>query len=176
MNSDEKHTEGLNSVLKKITDRIKKDKKSMLVIALGISGMLIILFSGTNETTDDTAVDINCNTYAEDIVLKQVEELISEINGVGKAEVVITYENDFETVYAANSNEKYTGDDVHIDREYIITDDETGLIIKTVYPKVRGVAVVCQGGDEPVVKEKIYSALSALFDISSNKISVVDMK
>lgn len=176
MNTDEKSNVKISDIIKKVTDKIKKDKKSLLVIVLGISGMLLIMLSEVGEIKEDIPADSPQSVYAEDIILKQVRELVSQIVGVGKAEVVITYENDFETVYAANSNEKYSGDDVNIDKEYIITDDEAGLIIKTVYPKVRGVAVVCQGGDDPAVKEKIYSVLSALFDISSNKISVADMK
>ena len=177
MSTDEKYSEKLNKLIRKSFDKIIKDKKSLFIIIIGLSGMLLILFSGSHTVTDDIEeVIVSDDAFAYDAVLKQVKDLICAIDGVGKAEVVITYENDFETVYATNVNEKYNGDDIDIDREYIITDDETGLKIKSLYPQVRGVAVVCQGGGNPSVKEKIYSALSALFDISTNKISVVDMK
>lgn len=176
MNSDENKKENLLGVIRRVADKLKKDKKTLLILLLGLCGMLLILFSDTDDAAVTAVSDKNNGTYAEDIILKQVRELISDINGVGKTEVVITYENDFENIYATNTNEQYNGDDIDIDREYIVTDDETGLVIKTVYPKVRGVAVVCQGGSDPAVKEKIYSVLSALFDISSSKISVTDMK
>lgn len=175
MSSDEEKNAKSFSLFKKLFDKLKKDKKSMLIILLGISGMLLILFSGTDTVNADATEETSAGVYSQENISAQVKKLISDINGAGKTEVVITYENDFETVYAVNTDEKYSGNDIHTDREYIITDDETGLILKVLYPKVRGVAVVCQGGDDPVVKQKIYSVLSALFDISSNKISVVDM-
>ena len=48
---------------------------------------------------------------------------------------------------------------------------KTGLL----NPKVMGVAVICEGGEDPIVRERIYSLISALFDINTNSISVTVM-
>ena len=62
-----------------------------------------------------------------------------------------------------------------MEEKYIIVDTsqgESGLAIKIIYPKIRGVAVVCSGGDDPIVNSRIKSLVSALFDIGSNRISI----
>ena len=48
--------------------------------------------------------------------------------------------------------------------------------IKSVYPEIKGVAVVCEGASDPVVREQIVSVITALFDISSKNISVVSAR
>ena len=45
-------------------------------------------------------------------------------------------------------------------------------MIKEIYPEIRGIAVVCDGGNNPVIKEQLVSILSALFGINTNRISV----
>ena len=60
----------------------------------------------------------------------------------------------------------------------MIIDGENGeepIVIKTVGAKIRGVFVVCEGGDDPVIKEKIIKALCALLDIQSNQVSVTKL-
>ena len=43
-------------------------------------------------------------------------------------------------------------------------------------PEVEGVAIIAEGGDSPVVKEKITGIIKALFGIEINKIAVGKMK
>ena len=159
----------------KAFDKLRRDKKTLIIILVGISGMLIIMLAPSGDKTEKSdEQSVVCNYDVGD-VQNEVRCLIESIKGAGRAEVYITYESENETVYAMNVDEKSDGNDIHIKSEYIITDDESGLVLKVLHPKVRGVAVVCQGGNDPVVKEKIYSVISALFDISTNKISVADM-
>lgn len=157
-------------------EKLRKDKKTIFIILIGFLGMVLILFS-PNDSEKKKAVDqVETVNYNSDNIQDEVEAMIESIKGAGKTKVYITYESDSEHVYAMNIDEKSDGSDLHYKSEYIITDDENGLILKVIYPKVRGVAVICEGGGDPLVKEKIYSVISALFDISTNKISVTDMK
>jgi len=43
-------------------------------------------------------------------------------------------------------------------------------------PKVKGVAVVCEGGDIPSVKQQINEIVTSVFDIPSTKVSIAKMK
>lgn len=159
----------------KALEKLKKDKKILIILLLGISGMAIIMLIPTKEETKNNTSQSIVRDYDNVNIEYEIKELIESIKGAGEARVYITYESDSENVYAVNTDEKSDGGEIHFKSEYVITDDETGIILKVLYPKVRGVAVVCKGGSDPVVKEKIYSVLSALFDISTNKISVADM-
>ena len=157
-------------------EKFKKDKKILFIILIGIAGMFLIMLAPSDKKTEEyEAKSDTCDYYSLEEIENELESLIESIKGAGEARVFITYESDRESVYAMNTDEKTDGSEVHFKNEYIITDEEKGLILKVLYPKVRGVAVICKGGNDPVVKEKIYSVISALFDISTKKISVADM-
>lgn len=158
-----------------VKEKLKKDKKLFSVLIIGILGLMLILVSQVGGS--EKAVGTNKN---EDIILseselsKELEGIIQTIDGAGKSKVMVTYEGSYETVYAADMSE----DESQKEKQYIIIDSEQGeggLRLKVIYPKIKGVAVVCQGGANPVIKEQIISTVSALFDISSNKISVAQM-
>ena len=54
-------------------------------------------------------------------------------------------------------------------------DGEKPIVIRTDEAKIRGVLVICEGGKNPLVREKIIEAVCALFNIPSNKVSVAEM-
>ena len=164
-----------NESVSRILKKLSKDKKTLIILLCGIAGMIIIMLVPTDKNTEEADSWEVVSDYGYDDIQNEVKDLVESIKGAGEAKVFITYESDSENVYAVNTDEKSDGSEIHFKSEYVITDDETGIIIKVLYPKVRGVAVICKGGNDPVVKEKIYSVISALFDVSTNKISVADM-
>ena len=171
MNTDE---------LKNFIEKIKGDKKTMLILSIGIIGMLLIMFSGTHvESSDKMNTDNSPTILTERELAYDVEKFISNIHGAGKTKVILTFESYEEMVYATDIDEKIDANgknDAQIEYVIIDSDDgEDGLKLKILSPKIRGVAVLCAGGDNPVIKEQIITALSALFDISSNNISVAPM-
>ncbi len=162
---------------KAVRDKLLKDKKTLAVVAVGLLGMLTLLLSsfGGNEA-EQTQEDYFLQQTERD--KKELAQLISDVAGAGKTRVMITYDSSEELIFATDTDTSTAENKSDIKREHIIVDegsDETGLVAKTVYPSVRGVAVVCQGGNNPIVKEQIISIVSALFDISTNKITVADM-
>lgn len=46
---------------------------------------------------------------------------------------------------------------------------------KSIEPTVRGVAVVCDGGENPVTKEKIIDVVTKALNISSSRVSVTKL-
>lgn len=164
-------------LLKKLTN----DKRTLIIILSGVLGILMIAFSGTEnksneKPTENSESDISL--LAENYESK-LENLISEIDGVGKVSVMITYESSNEKVYGKDESMSKEGESIKTDKEYIIIDsgsEEKGLELKEIYPKVQGVAVVCQGGDIPTVKNEITEMIMALFDINSKSISITSME
>ena len=60
----------------------------------------------------------------------------------------------------------------------MILDDGTGdsaLVETTWLPEVRGVAVVCQGGDDAAVQARLTEMVSVLLGVSTNRISIAKM-
>lgn len=167
--------------LMKLFDKLKKDKKALIVIMLGLVGMLLILLSDSeadNNETDCRNYEINSILNEHDLAI-EVENLIETIEGAGKCKVMITYKSFNETEYAIDKDEKMNNQgETDFSGEYVILDTgekEEGMKIKSFAPEIKGIAVVCQGGNEPIVKGQIITSLSALFDISSNNISVAAM-
>lgn len=164
----------------KIILKIKSDKKAMFIILIGFAGMLLIMLSGSdNENKYETTLDNQQIILSERELSYDVENFIENIDGAGRSKVILTFESYEETVYAYDQNESYNHNgESDVENKYVIIDNgegEGGLKLKILSPKIRGVAVLCKGGDNPVVKERIIMALAALFDISTNKISVATM-
>ena len=166
--------------LKKILIKLKNDKKSMFIIILGLVGMFMIMLSGTDSegVEPDKASDTQL-ILSEKELATEVEAFVKNIYGAGKTKVILTFESFEETVYAYDVDENIASDGkTDYTSEYVIIDSgnkEDGLKLKIISPKIRGIAIICEGGDDPIVKSQIISALAALFDITTNRISVAPM-
>ena len=167
--------------LKNLFNKLKKDKKAILMISLAVIGMLMILLSdsGNSDKSNKSDSEYTSNTNSEQELAFEVEKLIEAIDGAGKCKVMITYKSYDETVYAFDKEENINlQGETDFSGEYVIIDSgdkEEGLRLKVISPEIKGIAVVCQGGGNSVIKEQIITSLSALFDISTNKISVAVM-
>lgn len=160
-----------------ITEKLKEDKKTTLIISFAVLGMVLIMLSGVSFESKKNTTDNDADSKTVVVNEEKLQELLSEIEGAGKVRVMITYETSAEEVFAFDKDESLQDDKQNFKSEYIIIENnegETGLRLKTVYPEVKGVAVVCSGASNPVTKEQIISVVSALFDISTKNISVVN--
>ena len=163
--------------IKDIASRLKKDKKALITVVVGLSGMLLIMLSELPLfATSAEDVAVNENVYHNQNLESEVEKLISKVAGAGKVSVMLTYESDEERVYAIDTENEVQGENkTQNTNKHIIVDNssgEAGLVVKTIYPEIRGVAIVCSGANDPVVKSEISALVSALFDIGSNRISI----
>lgn len=167
-----------------IFSRIKNDKKCLVIIACAVFGIILTVISSVFNVDETEASTENCSSvfdeakYTEDLENK-LEGMVSLINGAGECRVIITLDCDYETVYARDGSLSKDDKSTDEDSEYIIIDtDRTqgGLLLKTVTPKVRGVAVVCAGGDSTYVKSAIIEMMTAVLDVGANHISVAKIK
>lgn len=169
--------------LNEMVIKIKSDKKLMLIILAAAIGIILIVISSLSESvieTDSTAENMkgfNEYEYADKLE-KKLESMISLIKGAGESHVIVTLECDYETVYARDGRISKDDKSTDEDNEYIIIDtqdSENGLALKTVTPKIRGVAVVCYGGDNSYVITAVTEMVSAVLDIGTNHISVAKL-
>ena len=141
--------------LPKLSEKLKKDKKLLLTVAAGILGIVFIVISEF----------IPKSSY------KKAE------TGEQNKNSVSSYE---QTQYAKDEKENSKSGDKtsekSYEKKYVLTDDDGGVVLKTTEPEVRGVIVVCDGGDNAAVKNGITSAVRAALSVDSNKITVLKMK
>lgn len=168
--------------IKKLLNRdfIKSNKKTFICFIAGLLGILLIFASEAfpnaqkkNKDSEKTYVSYSNETE------EKLADIISKVEGAGKTKVFLTIEESEEYVYAQNiSSDRKDNAQQNEDKEYVIVDGsggKSGLLVKTVNPKIRGVAIVCEGGDDPAVQQRIYSCVSASLGISTARISISKM-
>ncbi|MBQ8795285.1 MAG: hypothetical protein IJZ54_02555 [Clostridia bacterium] len=136
----------------KITSLLSSDKLRVALVFIGLSAILLIFLSGSLFSKDSTDTITN-SLSSTDYQINLTDELVTmieSIKGAGKARVLLTLESSYEYIY--------------------LDDDKT--LAKILEPKIRGVAVACTGGDDPVVKEKVTSILTTVLSVSPGNISV----
>lgn len=177
--------EYLKSSIKKLSEKLNLDKKSLVVIFIGIIGVILLVlselipFSSKTESSDLTegTLTVSYSEYEKEVETR-LESLISEIDGAGTVKVMVTLDCSVESIYA--QQEKQTsGESGSYENEYVIiknNDGENGILLKTTQPQIRGVAVVCTGGSSSVVRQNVTNTVTAVLGISSARVNISAMK
>ena len=165
---------------------LKKDKKKFSIAVMAVLGIFLVgvsalLPSGKKAETGVTAAPQK--QFDEEAYTEQLEDkiaaMVSSISGAGRAKVFVMLDCDYETVYAKNGSLSTEQDSSDEKSEYIILDEddrEDGLVLRTVTPRVRGVAVTCEGGANKEVADAVIEMLSAVLDVGMNHISVAKIQ
>ncbi len=174
--SENKIANGLKYIFEKDSLKVK------IIVAIGLIGIVLIFASDFLVKSDIQNVkeqeNINYTEYVSNLE-KKLTDVISSIDGVGNCKVMITLENSSENVFATDTEKKNDDSSVNTKDQYVIYDSEKGetpVLIKEYFPKVQGVTVVCSGGDNKIVREKVINSVSSLFNITANRISVSKIK
>lgn len=172
--------------LPKLSEKLKKDKKLLLTVAAGILGIVFIVISefipkSSYKKAETGEQNKNSVSSYEETLEKRLESIISSVDGAGRVQVMVTLDTSEQTQYAKDEKENSKSGDKTSEKSYekkfVLTDDDGGVVLKTTEePEVRGVIVVCDGGDNAAVKNGITSAVRAALSVDSNKITVLKMK
>ncbi|MBC8569604.1 stage III sporulation protein AG [Zongyangia hominis] len=174
-----------------------KDTKVKVIVLIGIAGILMILLSecGSKTQKKPQTADIDSKqvmaNYTETLEEK-IDQIVSSIEGVGENKVMVTLASSEEYVYASETKDsrdrtedvgsgeskKTQTKDVK-ESNLILVEDENGqkqaLIQKQIEPKVKGVVVVCEGGDSIAVQQRVIDAVTVALDISASKVCVTKL-
>ncbi len=184
-----------NNEKKKILspDLLKKKPGLLICLFCLCAGLLMIAFSGAGEKKAggaaeyDACADEALNRYNEQFIAQteaKLTEFISQIDGVGSAQVFVTLETGVQYIYA--TQEKQSGDSSYSDggagsrkssseTSLTIIDGEKGetpVLLKRIEPSVLGVVVACDGAGDPAVREAVTQAVKTLCGIGANRVSV----
>jgi stage III sporulation protein AG len=176
----------MDSIIKKVSEAAGKKLSGIrnykTLVVLGFVGMILILVpglfdGGAEEMTSDTGA-YKSSDYAANME-RQVEKILSQIQGVGNVNVMLTVEGTEEYIYALESKESISSDSEksssQVEQKHIFEhkDGDKNALVKTIInPAVSGVVVVCDGGEDPVVREKVYEAVSVSLGVPANRICV----
>lgn len=139
-------------------------------------------FDDDNEEIPAIVTDTDTLSDYREGLETDILNMLSLMQGVGSAEVIITLENGVENIYVTEEN---LTSDLSFDTKRTTTQTSTllvedingrkqALIKMVIEPKIRGVVVVCDGGDNILIVARVTEAIKALLNISSTKIYVTN--
>lgn len=176
---------GWSSLWERMRQRMGKRSKTdfLILILAGVLVMVIAIPTGESEKRqgDDKAQETERGESEEqqapdyrDELESQLEELLGQMAGVGDCRVMITLEDSGQAFVDKNlrSAESDKEQETVVYRQ---DDGEQPYVIRQRMPKVAGVVVVAQGGDNAKVITDISNAVMSLFQIEAHKITVVKM-
>jgi len=147
-------------------------QKHWLALPGMLLGILLLVWSNlTPQNHTASATEYSVQYYTE-ILEQRIADLCTSVNGIQEATVLLTLDSGSEYVYAQNTTAAPNNTGAW---DYVIIHQDEGeeaVMVTEIYPKVRGVAVVCTGGDSAAVRQTITELLSASLGISSNRIRV----
>jgi len=184
-------TKKYTEVLKKI---IPEAKRPVLIAALGVIGIIFIFLSQFTKTEENVQINntytAQADTKAEEYIYgmeSRLNSLITSIEGVGRAQVMVTLENTGEYIYA--QEEKRSADKITEENEngiaaksttkesaenkYILLNGQKEALVKAqLEPQIKGVVVICEGADSAFVRQRIVNVVTTVLNISTARVCV----
>lgn len=149
-----------------------------ILILLCVVGLLLIAFPGGASDGKDDTTSVNSDgleAYGASLE-ERFGNIVSGIEGAGEAKVMITFDSSFEKVYAGNARVEESSGDKTSEKQMVLAGSGTGsespILLKEMCPKVRGVAVICDGAGDKDIERKIKEAAVSLFGVSEFKVYV----
>lgn len=138
----------------------------LLVIGLAAGVVLLILGTGADKAESppaQTDEEFSFERYEQSLA-DRLSEMIGRVEGVSDVHVMITLERGYSEEFAKDGENYLTVKQSDGREETVILSREA--------PEVKGVAVICKGGDEPQIVQQIISLVSALLNLPTNRIFV----
>lgn len=147
---------------------VKKYQYVFWVILIGV--LLMLMPEKTEQQESVLPVQAPVSSDLEN----KLSAVLSQISGVGKAEVLLTEATGSKTIYQTDSGPNQNNQDTVIVKNE--NREETGLVKQILPPEYQGALVVCQGADSPSVRLAVVDAVKRVTGISSDCITVLKMK
>ena len=188
----------------KLKDKLLKDNKKLVenLTVIFLIGLILLIGASTfkprpsNNNEDKELVmaqkENNSEDYAQKLE-KDLENILSRIEGVGNIEVLITLNSDEEVVAAMDvvessttTNEKDSSGAVRetiqteSNNKVVTSQDTSGqnkpIVLKRIMPEIRGVIVVADGAKDPKLRYELSLAVQTALGIPAYKVKVISSK
>jgi len=188
----------------KLKDKFLKDNKKLMenLTVIFLIGLILLIGASTfkprpsNNNEDKELVmaqkENNSEDYAQKLE-KDLENILSRIEGVGNIEVLITLNSDEEVVAAMDvvessttTNEKDSSGAVRetiqteSNNKVVTSQDTSGqnkpIVLKRIMPEIRGVIVVADGAKDPKLRYELSLAVQTALGIPAYKVKVISSK
>lgn len=178
---------------------LHKRKKEQIVVWILLLLLLAVVLWPTGTGGESSSSEKEVQTEQTEHQMSQeekmeqiLEDTLAQVKGVGEVRVALTLESTNRKIVEKDvpdsQNSETRTSDGESSESISSSQEETTVyerdgdgsevpyVISEEYPRIRGVLVVAQGGDQPVVVQEIQEAVMALFDVDAHKIKVMKMK
>ena len=144
------------------------------ILLLGIFLMLFPVKSGEKAEMQELEI------VEQEPMEERLEGILSEIDGIGKVDVLLSISKGEKVVYQINE-EKRDSENEQTNRTTTVTvtnsdRDEIGLIRQVDPPEYLGAVVACQGAGNANIRLAVVEAVSKATGLGADRIAVVKMK
>ncbi len=149
---------------------ISRSPKKLLVVGLAAAGVILLVLGavqGKDDSPQKSDQDVTGALDYANSLEERIVKLCEEVAGVSDVSVLLTLDGGTEHIYAENS----TGSG----ESYVIISvngEQKTVLVRDIYSSVRGIAVVCRGGDDIAVRRTLTELLSCALGVPISKISV----
>lgn len=105
---------------------------------------------------------------------KRLTDIISQIDGVTSPQVMVTLDRTSERVYAEEVKSSSSGDSQSAENSPALNGSKDALEKSVILPRVRGVAVVCGGAENVLIREKVVNTAARVLDIGVSQVYVTN--
>ena len=136
---------------------------------------LMLFASGGTDKEEQNEENITASELSDEEKLK---DILSQIEGVGEASVMVTYYESTQRELAFEKRTDKKGETSNgfggesSDEKAVMSEGEP-VVLKEIYPEVKGVIVVAEGAKSSYVRESITRAVSTSLGIAIHKICVL---
>lgn len=157
---------------KSIFKKLKGVKNIEIVIALILAAIVLLVFFGSFGQTSakDNHSEYSFSEYVNTLQNK-LETTIANIDGVGKANIVISFAGGIEQEYAYTT-EKVTQGNTVTEKNTLTLVSGKPVLLKEKMPEIQGIVIVADGAGDTSVRLEIIRAVQALLKVPNGKIEV----
>jgi len=162
---------------KDVLSFVKSQKTIILLVIIFVIGIFFVFSVESEEVYEPVMenTEFDFEKYTTELENK-LYNLISKMDDVKNVSVMVTLESKIRNVYAYDSDEVYDSDGSKIKTNHIFFSDKSGVkfpvVVTEELPKIKGVAVVCEGAENSIVKIRIIEMISSVLGVPTNRICV----
>lgn len=171
----------------------EKDKKKIygLLSLAAVCIIALVVLSGV-PGDEDSKGEVSSKEEKEVVIEsdkssleKKLVNILSQIDGAGELDVMVTFESSEEVEHAYNSNSttettkekdaqggERTTTTSSENKTMITSSAEGPVVLKTTEAKIKGVIVVASGAEDPKVKETLYNAVQTSLQIAGHQVQI----
>ncbi len=150
--------------------KIFKNKNNRLICLIFIIGVVLMVAAGGHMNKKAPPVNVTEVSAADEE--KRLADILSQIDGAGDVSVMITYYSSSEKNIAYETKTSSREDRSESEDKKAVMTDGSPMVVKEVYPQVKGVIVTAQGAGNAGVRNAISEAVAASLDVPAHRICI----